>query len=218
MAALAISGFFGLGGGMKTNLAISAFVLALCATITTADEHKVDGHAKFMFAGDEINIAPSFPYASTYAAKFAAIEPSCDPFCIAAPVIAAGIETLVEADVIEFLVSAVGKNRGLLVDGRMPAERAMGYIPGSVNLPFETVEPSNEFREEILKALGARAFEGVFNFANAQNLVVYDNGPTQNDAGVLISHLLEAGYPPQKIRYYRGGMQVWSVLGLTIQE
>ncbi|MDG1069824.1 MAG: hypothetical protein P8P40_15830 [Sulfitobacter sp.] len=48
--------------------------------------------------------------------------------------------------------------------------------------------------------------------------MVYDNGPSQNDAGVLIAHLLEVGYPPEKIRYYRGGMQVWSVLALTVQE
>lgn len=85
-------------------------------------------------------------------------------------------------------------------------------------MPHPTIAEAGETRTQILKALGARAFDDIYNFADAQMLMVYDNGPSQNDAGVLIAHLLEVGYPPEKIRYYRGGMQVWSVLALTVQE
>ena len=126
--------------------------------------------------------------------------------------------TLVEGQVLDFLVTSVGESTGLLVDARMPEGRALGYIPGSVSLPHETLAAENEFRDEILKALGARTFEDVFNFADAQNLVVFDNGLTQNEAGKLISHLLEVGYPLEIIRHYLSGMQVWSALGLTVQE
>jgi hypothetical protein len=28
--------------------------------------------------------------------------------------------------------------------------------------------------------------------------------------------LLSHGYPPEKVYYYRGGMQMWKVLGLTV--
>jgi hypothetical protein len=28
--------------------------------------------------------------------------------------------------------------------------------------------------------------------------------------------MIEAGYPAEKIHYYRGGMQVWRSLGLTV--
>jgi rhodanese-related sulfurtransferase len=104
------------------------------------------------------------------------------------------------------------------VDARMPNARAMGFIPGSVSLPHESMQANNAFRDDILEALGARGFEGVFNFADALPLVVFDNGPSQNDAGQLIGHLRAAGYPADKLRYYRGGMQVWSVVGLTVRE
>ena len=174
--------------------------------------------AVFNFGGALVQIAPSAANAATYASRFATVPLTCDPYCIAPKTAAVGIEPLIESQVLDFLVDMVGNNEGLLVDARMPEGRALGYIPGSVSLPHETLAPENQFRDEILKALGARAFEDVFNFVDAQSLVVYDNGPTQNDAGVLISHLLEVGYPPEKIRYYRGGMQVWSVVGLTVQE
>ena len=28
--------------------------------------------------------------------------------------------------------------------------------------------------------------------------------------------LLKMGYPPEKLKYYRGGMQAWTSLGLTV--
>ena len=77
---------------------------------------------------------------------------------------------------------------------------------------------AGDIRGQIMLALGAREFDGVYNFADAQTLMAFDNGPSQNDAGELIANLLEIGYPPEKIKYYRGGMQVWSVLALTIQK
>jgi hypothetical protein len=34
----------------------------------------------------------------------------------------------------------------------------------------------------------------------------------------LIWALLDYGYPAHKIKYYRGGMQAWQLLGLTTVE
>lgn len=218
MASRAKSGIQSLGAGMRKQVLISAIALAVCAAAAFADDQKASGAAEFIFDGTRINIEAASPDASKYASIFASLTPSCDPDCITAPSVADGIETVIEPQVLDFLVSAVGRNEGLLVDARMPDDRRIGFIPGSVSLPHETLAPENEFQKEILKALGARAFEDVFNFADAQKLVVFDNGPTQNDAALLIAHLLEAGYPSENIRYYRGGMQVWSVIGLTVQE
>lgn len=203
---------------MIGRASVLAAVIAMQSMAASAQDTSASAQVSFMFDGARIEIAPNSPNAATHAARFAALAPSCNPDCIVPLIAAVGVETVIEPDVLEFLINAVAENQGLLVDARMPDARALGYIPGSVSLPFETLAPENAFRDDILKALGARAFEDVFNFVDAQNLVVFDNGPSQNDAGILISHLLEAGYPADRIRYYRGGMQVWSVVGLTVQE
>lgn len=203
---------------MKAFAAIFATAMVFNVTSAQAQDLASQTLAEFVFNGVELDIRTGFRGASEYAARFAGLEPACDPVCITPYMAADNIKTVSEPDVFDFMKNMVGQNAGLLVDARMPDSRAMGSIPGSVSLPAQTLSSDNEFRDEILKALGARAFEGVFNFADAQSLVIFDNGPTQNDAGTLIAHLLDAGYPPENIRYYRGGMQVWSVLGLTIQE
>ena len=132
--------------------------------------------------------------------------------------VANGVVTFGETEVLQFLVNEVAGNTGLMVDARMPQDRERGFSPGSVSLPHETMAKGNPFKIDILKALGAREFDGTFNFADARALLVYDRGPSSSEAGKLVNNLLEAGYPAAKIKYYRGGMQVWSVLGFSIEE
>jgi hypothetical protein len=35
---------------------------------------------------------------------------------------------------------------------------------------------------------------------------------------MAIKAMLREGYPTEKILYYRGGMQAWHILGLTVVE
>jgi len=203
---------------MILKTAIFAAAFAVFANVAQAQDGSENGKASFIFDGNRVLISQNNEGAAEKAAFFSTIEPACDPNCIAPQEAAVGIKTVIEPEVLEFLVSGVGKNEGLLVDARMPEARKFGFIPGSVNLPHPTLEKDNEFRDQILAALGVRIFEDVYNFSDAKNLLIYDNGPSQNDAGVLISNLLEAGYPIEKLSYYRGGMQVWSVLALTIED
>lgn len=193
---------------------VAPFLAAMAAAQTTVPQPE----ATFAFEGQSLNVTAASPSASRPAGIFASLPPVCAASCIAPVTVAQGVATIAEPDVFAFLEAEVAQNVGLLVDARSPEGRARGFIPGSVSLPHATLAPDNDFRDEILTALGARAFEDVFNFTDAQNLVIFDDGPTQTDAGLLVAHLLDAGYPPAKLRYYRGGMQVWSVLGLTIQE
>ncbi|QUJ76522.1 rhodanese-like domain-containing protein [Sulfitobacter albidus] len=203
----------------RWTLLFAAFLAVGSAqTQAVAQAAEGDARASFIFDGARIEITQDAAAAAVHAARFAATPPACDPGCIAPATAAQGVPTVIEPDVLAFLVERVGKNEGLLVDARMPPERALGFIPGSVSLPFAAAAPDNEFRKDILKALGAREFEGIFNFSDALDLVVYDVGPVRSDAMTLIGHLLEAGYPADKLNYYRGGMQVWSALGLTIKE
>jgi Mrp family chromosome partitioning ATPase len=76
----------------------------------------------------------------------------------------------------------------------------------------------NPYRVDILRALGAKTAAGVSNFSGAVELVIFDAGPGTTDAQRLISTLLDSGYPAEKVKYYRGGMQIWTALGLTTQE
>jgi rhodanese-related sulfurtransferase len=206
------------GGYMIGRASGIVALVAMQAVAAAAQDQLTDARVSFVFDGARVEIAPNSPDAPVYAARFAALQPLCDPDCISPETAAVGVRTVIELDVLDFLVNEVAQNQGLLVDARMPGGRALGFIPGSVSLPHQTLSKDNAFRDDILKALGARAFEGVFNFADAQSLVVFDNGPSQKEASVLITQLLEAGYPPEKIRYFRGGMQVWSVVGLTVEE
>jgi hypothetical protein len=202
---------------MRMGAAQAAMVLLLVATASSAQEDLTQAKASFIFNGERIKISRDNPQAAQFVLAFAGSAGSCGAPCIAPLNVAPGVRTLDEIEVLNFLVSEVAGNRGLMVDARLPQDRALGYIPGSVSLPYSTMDPENDFKDDILRALGAREFEGVFNFADARQLLVYDKGPGSNDAGVLVSALLAAGYPPEMIRYYRGGMQVWSVLGFSIE-
>lgn len=175
-------------------------------------------HAKasFIFNGERIKISRDNPQAAEFAMRFAAAPGSCGAPCIAPMLAAEGVPTLDEIGVLTFLVENVAGNTGLMVDARLPEDRAFGFIPGTVSLPHITVAPDNAFKGDILLALGAREFDGVYNFSDARELLVYDAGPSSDDAGQLVRNLLAAGYPREMIRYYRGGMQVWSVLGFSI--
>tara|TARA_R110002049_G_scaffold135950_12_gene295578 strand:+ start:304 stop:1059 length:756 start_codon:yes stop_codon:yes gene_type:complete len=218
VAAKSIYGGRALGDDSMKRAALFATALAVQASIGMAQSETSPVQASFIFDGNRIKIMANSKDADLYASRFASIPASCDPHCIAPQVAAVGIDTVIEPEVLEFLEQTVGGNQGLLVDARMPVDREMGYIPGSVSLPHVTMAEAGDIRGQIMLALGAREFDGVYNFADAQALMVFDNGPSQNDAGELIANLLEIGYPPEKIKYYRGGMQVWSVLALTIQK
>ena len=55
-----------------------------------------------------------------------------------------------------------------------------------------------------------------WDFSNAKELLLWCNGPWCGQSPRAISGLLNAGYPAEKLYYYRGGMQMWQSLGLTI--
>lgn len=141
---------------------------------------------------------------------------ACPPFCIHPMSAAPGVETLGELEVIAFLQDRVANGTGLLIDSRLPDFHAMGTIPGAVNVPFATLEASNPYRNDILRALGAVDLGDRLDFTNALDLVLFCNGPWCDQSPRAIRNLLAAGYPAERIGYYRGGMQAWLSVGLTV--
>ncbi len=142
----------------------------------------------------------------------------CPPFCVQPFEPFKGVETYGEYEVLQFLKNEVSNNTGVLVDARLPKWYNQGTIPGAINIPFPILNPdaSNEYLDQILPILGAEKKNGKWDFSHAQKLVVFDNGPWCQQANRAIDHLLKLGYPKDKIKYYRGGMQYWQILGLTV--
>ena len=149
---------------------------------------------------------------------FAKTSRPCPPFCIHPISAAPGVDTIGEIEVMDFLETKVAAGQGLLIDSRVPEWFQKGTIPGAVNVPFSTLEPTNPYRDEILKALGARQTGSGWDFSNALELTMFCNGPWCDQSPRAIRNLTQAGYPPSKIHYYRGGMQLWMLLGLTVRQ
>lgn len=149
--------------------------------------------------------------------EFAKTSRPCPPFCIHPISAAPGVETLGEIELMDFISSEVAGKTGLVVDNRVPEWFAKGTIPGAVNIPFNTLEQSNPYRAQIFQALGAVQAEEGWNFEGALDLALFCNGPWCDQSPRAIRDLIEAGYPPEKLRYYRGGMQMWVLLGLTVK-
>lgn len=203
---------------MSRWISAAVAVAAVCAAPLFAQEHITQAKASFIFNGERVKIDRESAQGARFVDRFATRPGAQGASQIAPMQAAAGVKTVDETEVLGFFLDEVATNKGLVVDARMPEDRALGFIPGTVSLPHATMSPDNSFRKDILRALGAREFDGVFNFADARTLLVYDTGPSSDDAGVLITQLLAEGYPADKLRYYRGGMQVWSVLGFSIEE
>jgi len=139
------------------------------------------------------------------------------PFTVQAFQPIKGIETVSELDVINFISNEVNNNVGLLVDARMPKWYQVGTIPGAINIPFSilSTKGDNPFISQIFELFGAVNKNGKWDFSKAQIIMIFDNGPWCQQGVRAMKNLVKLGYPKSKIRYYRGGMQYWQILGLT---
>ena len=149
---------------------------------------------------------------------FALTSRPCPPFCIQPLVAAPGVETYGELELLQFLEDKVQTGEGVLVDARLESWYQGGTIPGSINLPFNLFEnpESNPFLVPVLELLGGKQDSvGGWDFDEAKELGMFCNGPWCGQSPRAIKNLLSVGYPAEKLKYYRGGMQAWLALGLS---
>jgi rhodanese-related sulfurtransferase len=141
----------------------------------------------------------------------------CPPFCIHPMQAAVGVQTVGELELLNFLIEKVRTGSGLLIDSRTPDWFEKGTIPGAVNIPWTILAagPDNPHTAKILGALGAVEQGGEWDFRPALHLMMFCNGPWCDQSPRAIKNLVSLGYPPEKLYYYRGGMQLWQLLGLT---
>lgn len=172
---------------------------------------------RMVLQGREVVIGRNQDQSATLSGDFTKTSRPCPPFCIHPMQAAPGVETLGELELIAFLQSHVAAGSGVLMDSRLPEWFAKGTIPGAVNVPFATLAPTNPYRDQILAALGGQPRAGGgFDFSGALHLALFCNGPWCDQSPRAIRYLIEAGYPAERLHYYRGGMQNWLLLGLTV--
>lgn len=169
---------------------------------------------------------------------FAKTGRKCPPFCIQPASPAPGVGTIGEVELFDFMENQLRDGSGVLIDARTRSWFRKGTIPGSVNYPFTLFGNGADSPEltELLKLLGATERSDVgaieklledwdwvdsgdknelWDFSAAKDLVFWCNGPACGQSPRAIRGLLETGYPSHRIKYYRGGMQMWQLWGLT---
>jgi rhodanese-related sulfurtransferase len=171
---------------------------------------------------------------------FAKTSRKCPPFCIHPMEAAPGVATVGEVEVLEFLKNKVERGTGILIDARVESWYAKGTIPGSVNIPFTQFTGEDKTPGAVGEALAkvgvrrgatvnwtdtahrstdatggnVRALE--WDFSGAKDIMLFCNGPWCDQSPRAIRALVKLGYPVNRIYYYRGGMQDWLMLGLTV--
>lgn len=129
----------------------------------------------------------------------------CPEFCIQPMTPAAGVTTIGELELIEILKDP----DSVVVDSRTPDWFEGGTIPGAINIPYTYVL-------DELAQLGCEPdFDG-WDCESAKRVALFCNGIWCGQSPTAIRNMVEAGFPADRIFYYRGGMQVWRQLGLTV--
>ena len=144
---------------------------------------------------------------------------SCPPFCVQPLQAYSGVKTVGELELLYFIQDKLNKNKGLLIDGRLPSWNTKATIPGSINLPFTVISNNLEttVAKRILLVFGADRGEGRrWDFSEAQDLLFFGNGAWGDQSIRAIRNLIDLGYPTDKVYWYRGGLQSWFQLGFTV--
>jgi len=132
---------------------------------------------------------------------------ACPPFCVQPMTPAEGVTTIGELELLEMLVDP----EVLVVDSRVVEHFIGGSIPGAVSIPYNEVT-------DRLDELGCEIdFDG-FDCQAAKTVALFCNGPWCGQSPSAARNMIAAGYPAERIFYYRGGMQNWRMLGLTVTK
>lgn len=221
----------------------AAFSFAIASTSTMALDVKITQELDSVpvhHGSDFIKIQRIQDQDNVLTGGFTKTSRKCPPFCIQPLHVAPGVTTVGELELLEFIDKKLEVGKGILIDARTPSWYQKGTIPGSVNIPFTSFNPekSPEELEVALKKLNvkkknktessfvdsilgwfssdAEAAASPWDFSEAQEILLYCNGMWCGQSPTAIKNLLALGYPAKKIYYYRGGMQSWQSLGLTV--
>lgn len=203
--------------------------LLLIATLCIADQEPIRvgitaelAYVDVMHKGKSVRIERNQNKTNTVNPTYAKTSRSCPPFCIQPIKLANNVETLGELEVLDYLHRQHnGDNSILVIDSRTPDWVKNGTIPGSINLPWKQLTPSAGADPFLISDILQNKFnvkerEGLWDFSEAKTLILFCNGMWCGQSPSNIRSLLRFGYPADKLKWYRGGMQNWENLGLTV--
>ncbi|MDD5471321.1 MAG: rhodanese-like domain-containing protein [Sideroxydans sp.] len=159
---------------------------------------------------------------ATIRAEYAPTARACPPYCIQPMRLAEGVETFGELEVLDYLQRIhAGDTQCMVIDSRTADWYEKVTIPGSMNVPFVqnmAGQPTDlpGVKMTLLELFGVEEINAGFDFSHARNLAIFCNGPWCGQTPNYIRTLLALGYPAVKLKWYRGGMQDWCSLGLTV--
>lgn len=137
--------------------------------------------------------------------EWAKTSRACPPFCVQPMTPAEGVTTIGELELLEMLADP----DVVVMDSRTPEWFQGGSIPGAINVPYTQVI-------DYLSELGCEPdFDG-WECVDPKTVALFCNGNWCGQSPTAIRNMIEAGYPADRISYYRGGMHAWRMLGLTV--
>jgi len=125
------------------------------------------------------------------------------------------IKTIAEIELLKFMEDKSNSKQGIVIDLRNKVQYKQESIPSASNIPFE-IKDNPEKLKKVLAIFGAvRDENGKLDATNALDIAFHCDGLWSNKSAVIINEFIKLGYPANKIYYYRGGFQMWKILGLT---
>ena len=187
------------------------FCMAIVAAPAMADEVGITGDlmsVTVQTTGGPVDIMRNQDTDARLAEPWVQTSRPCPNFCIQPMSPAPGVTTIGELEVLAHLQTG----DAILVDGRIRPEFEVATIPGAISVPYtQAADRLGEFGCEI-------DFDGWICEGELSKVVLFCNGPWCGQSPTAARRMIEAGFPAENISYYRGGMQVWSVLGFRIEE
>ena len=138
--------------------------------------------------------------------EFARTSRACPPYCVQPMTPVEGVTTIGELELLDMLQDP----EAVVIDSRVADWYQRGTIPGTINIPYtQIVDHLGELGCEI-------DFDG-WACEAAKPVALFCNGSWCGQSPTAIKAMVKAGYPAERIFYYRGGMQAWQMLGLTVR-
>lgn len=187
--------------------------------------------------GKEVEVKRHQDNDNTITPAFAKTSRACPPFCIQPMNLGNGVETIGEVEVVHYIKKMKTDPSIMLVDSRTPVWLVRGTIPGAINVSWTDLLPTkgattegivkilrDKFGVKLTKdtdiddvdeAIVENKASTVFDYSKAKTLVMFCNGMWCGQSPESIKVLIKYGYPSDKIKYFRGGMQTWELLGFS---